>query len=212
MSQIKPYRFYILYVLLALAAVYVLTRSEAAIPVNKPFELFPQKIGEWRMVGQARFDKQVLDVLKPTDYLSRTYMSEDGHQLTLYIGYHDGGPLSGPIHSPKQCLPGSGWNRLQDEVRSVEVNGKQIPYVSASYQKETEKQLFLYWFQVREQILTNEYALKLATAKNAILNNRRDSSFVRLSIPATENEDLARQKGAQFIQAFFPAISETLPH
>ncbi|MCK4622617.1 MAG: exosortase-associated EpsI family protein [Desulfuromonadales bacterium] len=117
MGQIKPYRFYILYVLLALAAVYVLTRSEAAIPVNKPFELFPQKIGEWRMVGQD--------------------------QLTN---------------------------------------------------------------------LTNEYGLKLATAKNAILNNRRDSSFIRLSIPATENEDLARQKGAQFIQAFFPAISATLPH
>jgi EpsI family protein len=210
--MIKPSRFYILLILLGLAALYVHTRSEAAVPANKPLELFPQRVDSWRMTGQDRFDERVLAVLRPADYLSRAYVDSEGHRLSLYIGFHDGGPQSGPIHSPKQCLPGSGWNRLRDEVRSVSVAGQEIPYVSAIYQKDVQKQLFLYWFQVRDDILTNEYALKLAMARNSFLANRRDSSFIRLALSVTDDDERAAIKiGEGFIRDFFPAIKSSLP-
>ncbi len=211
MHIIKPWRFYLLFVLLGLAAIYVYTRSEAAVPVNKPLNLFPQKVGDWMMTGEARFDERVLAVLLPTDYLSRSYIDSHGNKLSLYIGFHDGGPNSGPIHSPKQCLPGSGWNYLSNEVKQVSVGGENIPYVSAIYQKDIEKQLFLYWFQVRDQILTNEYVLKLAMVQNSMLSNRRDSAFIRLSVMATDGVDVASAIGEQFIRDFFPAIREALP-
>jgi len=211
MQSIKPWRFYLLFILLGLAALYVYTRTEAAVPVNKPLDQFPQKAGDWTMTGQARFDERVLAVLLPTDYLSRSYANSQGNRLSLYIGFHDGGPDSGPIHSPKQCLPGSGWNYLKAENRDVTVNGKTVPYVSAIYQKDTEKQLFLYWFQVRDQILTNEYALKLAMVKNSVLSNRRDSAFIRLSVMVNEDERQAIDVGEKFISDFFPAIREALP-
>ncbi len=164
------------------------------------------------MTGQARFDERVLAVLLPSDYLSRTYKNSQGERVSLYIGYHDGGPDSGPIHSPKQCLPGSGWNRLDDEARTVSVDGRLVNYVGATYQKDMAKQLFLYWFQVRDRFLTNEYALKLAMAKNSFLSNRRDSSFIRLSVMIGENERKARLVGENFIKAFLPAIQESLPN
>lgn len=211
MQSIKTWRFIVLYILLGLAAVYVHTRSEASVPVNKPLDLFPQRAGDWVMTGQARFDERVLAVLLPSDYLSRTYENSQGERVSLYIGYHDGGPDSGPIHSPKQCLPGSGWNRLDDEARSVSVDGQPVDYVRATYQKDAEKQMFLYWFQVRDQFLTNEYALKFAMAKNSFLSNRRDSSFIRLSVMIGEDEEKARLIGEDFIAAFLPAIQESLP-
>ena len=211
MQVIKTWRFIVLYILLGLAALYVYTRSEVAVPVNQSLSLFPQQMGDWTMTGQARFDERVLAVLLPTDYLSRSYENSRGEKLSLYIGYHDGGPNSGPIHSPKQCLPGSGWNRLDDEARQLNVNGKQMDYVSSLYQKDTQKQLFLYWFQVRDQFLTNEYALKFAMAKNSFLSNRRDSSFIRLSVMVKDGEDEARLIGENFIKAFLPAIQESLP-
>ncbi len=211
MQIIKPWRFYLLFILLGLAAFYVYTRTEADIPINKPLDQFPARAGDWTMTGQARFDERVLAVLLPTDYLSRSYADSAGDRLSLYIGFHNGGPDSGPIHSPKQCLPGSGWNRLAEEVRHVTLDGEDIPYVSAIYQKDSEKQLFLYWFQVRDQILTNEYALKLAMIKNSVLSNRRDSAFIRLSLMATDNEKKATEIGEQFIRDFYPAIREALP-
>lgn len=211
MQIIKPWRFYLLFILLGIAAFYVYTRSEADVPINKSLDQFPQKMGDWTMTGQARFDERVLAVLLPTDYLSRSYADSEDHKLSLYIGFHNGGPSSGPIHSPKQCLPGSGWNRVNEVVRHVQVKDQTIPYVSAIYQKDSEKQLFLYWFQVRDQIVTNEYALKLAMIKNSVLSNRRDSAFIRLSVMATDNEKQATEIGEQFIRDFFPAIREALP-
>ena len=209
--MIKLSRFIILYLLLLGAAAYVYARSEVAVPAIQPLDLFPQHLGDWTMTGQARFDERTLAVLLPTDYLSRSYQSKAGEQLSLYIGYHDGGPDSGPIHSPRQCLPGSGWSRLRDEVRQVEVGGEMVPYVSSLYQKETETQLFLYWFQVQDAVLTDEYSLKLAQIKNSILANRRESAFIRLSVEATDREALALAVGEQFIRDFYPAIKASLP-
>ena len=211
MQIIKSWRFYLLFIFLGFAAFYVYTRSEADVPINTPLDQFPQHAGGWTMTGQSRFDERVLAVLLPTDYLSRSYTNSRGEKLSLYIGFHNGGPNSGPIHSPKQCLPGSGWNRLTEVVRHVELNGDKIPYVSAIYQKDTEKQLFLYWFQVRDQILTNEYALKLAMVKNSVLSNRRDSSFIRLSVMATDGEEKATEIGEQFVRDFYPAMRQALP-
>ena len=209
--MIKVWRFVVVYLLLIGAAAYVYARTEVAVPVAQPLDLFPQRVASWTMTGQARFDERTLEVLKPSDYLSRSYRSDSGQQVSLYIGYHDGGPQSGPIHSPRQCLPGSGWNRLTDQVREIDVDGKTLVYVSSIYQKETEKQMFLYWFQVRDAQLTNEYSLKLEQIKNSVLANRRDSSFIRLSLMATDSEEEALQTGEQFIQDFYPAISRFLP-
>ncbi len=211
MQKLTFMRFFILYVLIGLTAVYVYMRTEIAVPVGKSLDLFPQQAGDWSMTGQAHFDERVLAVLLPTDYLSRTYIDKQNHSVSLYIGYHDGGPLSGPIHSPKHCLPGSGWNRLSEQVYQVDVNGEPVDYVAAIYQKDVERQLFLYWFQVRDQFLTNEYALKLARLKNSLLSNRRDSSFIRLSVMIDADEKQAIATGERFIRDFFPAIREALP-
>ncbi|SHJ56305.1 EpsI family protein [Malonomonas rubra DSM 5091] len=209
--MIKTWRFLLLYAVLALAAAYVYARSEVAVPVNQPLDLFPQKVGAWQMTGQARFDERTLEVLRPADYLSRSYRNTDGEQVSLYIGYHDGGPDSGAIHSPRQCLPGSGWNRLDSRVAEVKIAGETVPYVQAIYQKDAEKQLFLYWFQLRDAIVTDEYRMKIEQVKNSIIANRRDSSFIRLSVMATDRVDKAIAVGEKFIHDFYPAITSALP-
>lgn len=211
MNTIKSWRFLLIFVLLGLAALYVYNHPALAVPANKPLELLPQRLDGWGMTGQDRFDERVLEVLLPTDYVSRAYRNDQGQRLGLYIGYHGGGPDSGPIHSPKQCLPGSGWERLSSEAHELQVNGQPVSYVAAVYQKGAARQLFLYWFQVRDQSLTNEYALKLELLKNALLSNRRDSSFVRLAVTIDESQEQARQIGEDFMLAFVPAIRAALP-
>ncbi len=211
MSNIKTWRFIVLYIIIGVAALYVHTRSEASVPVNKPLDLFPRQSLGWSMVGEARFDERVLAVLLPTDYLSRSYRNENGDVVGLYVGYHDGGPDSGPIHSPRQCLPGSGWTPVHSSSHEMPVSGTTVSYVTSLYQKDSSKQLFLYWFQVGGEYLTNEYALKFSMAKNSFLKNQRESSFIRISVPVNDSEDDARKIGESFIQAFAPAISDSLP-
>ncbi len=204
-------RFVTVGVLFAVMALFVHTHASVSVPMNKPFTEYPLVVGEWRMSNQSIFSQAILDVLKPTDYLAREYTGADGAKVYLYVGYHNGGPDAGPIHSPKNCLPGSGWFRVSESVEALTVDGVKFNVVRALYQKGDAKDLFLYWFQVRDRALTDEYALKIAETMNSLTDRRRDSSFVRISVRFDREEEKAYAAGVRFIATHRPLLMQFLP-
>src|SRR4051812_19026439 len=83
-------------------------RPEAA-PVRHSFAEFPMQIGAWHGIQEPPFDKAILDVLGLDDYLTRTYYTDDKSAAGIYIGFWDSQRQGDTIHSPANCLPGSGW-------------------------------------------------------------------------------------------------------
>ncbi len=57
-------RYLIVYLLLGLAAVFISTHETLAVPVNKPLAEIPTILEEWKMVGQSRFNPDVLKQLQ----------------------------------------------------------------------------------------------------------------------------------------------------
>ena len=163
------------------------------------------------MTSQARFSEDILNVLKPTDYLSRNYEGSSVKRIGLYIGYHDGGNESGEIHSPKNCLPGSGWQELSAAKMDLNEPLGKISLVKAIYQKGESRELFLYWFQVQDKTLSDEYSLKLAEITSSIIHGRKDAAFIRVSVPIEVGEHEAAAAGVRFIRDFYPLIREFLP-
>lgn len=205
------FRYVIVYLLLGLTALFLYTHETTAVPVNQPLAEIPTSIGNWRMVEEAYFNPEMLAVLQPTDYLYRVYKDPAGNRVTLYLGYHAGGPDSGPIHSPKHCLPASGWLEISESQQTIPLDQGQLPVVQAIYQNDDQKEMFFYYFQVKGRVLTNEYALKLAEVINSMLYNRRDSAFIRISVPFTEDQARAAQVGEQFAARIHPHIDMVLP-
>ena len=205
------FRYIIVYLLLGLTALFIATHENIEVPVNEPLTNISTNLDEWTMVGQYHFDAQVLEVLKPTDYLYRSYKDQSGHRVTLYLGYHSGGPGSGQIHSPKQCLPGGGWFKHSEVKRTIRLSDTELPFVQAVYQKDDQKELFFYFFQVKGQVLTNEYALKVAEIANSIFHRRRDSAFIRISIPFQGELSEATEVGDRFLASIYPQIASVLP-
>jgi EpsI family protein len=204
-------RFIVVYVLLGITALYIFTHSDISVPINRPFSEFPAQVGGWSMTAHQEFSADVLNVLKPADYLARQYAAPDGRQVSLYLGYHSGGKDSGGIHSPKHCLPGSGWYEVSTEKSVADAGGTKINLVRAVYQKGESREMFLYWFQVRDKSLDDEYRLKLAEIMNSVTGRRRDSTFVRISVPYETDQAKAEALGRQFIRDFQPVIREFLP-
>lgn len=204
-------RFAVVYLLLAVAALYLNLHTDLPVPVKRPFNEFPDQIGSWRMISGSEFSADVLGVLRPTDYLYRRYTESGGKNVTLYIGYHGGGKDSGEIHSPRHCLPGSGWYEISTRRRDLDVAGSRINLVQSVYQKGTGKELFLYWFQVRDKTMNEEYSLKVAQIAGSLLQRRRDSSFIRISVPFEGDERAALQLGEMFVRDFRPTIMQFLP-
>jgi EpsI family protein len=163
------------------------------------------------MSKRNEFSENILNVLKPTDYLYREYKDAGGKTVGLYVGYHSGGKESGGIHSPKHCLPGSGWYEMSSRRGVLKIPGGTINLVRAIYQKGESRELFIYWFQVRDHSISDEYSLKMAEIMNSVLYRRRDESFIRVSVPIGLDIGQATDIGEQFIRDFEPVFREYLP-
>lgn len=209
--MIPRYRFIVVYALLLAATLYLHTHEEFAVPTGRPLSEIPLHQGDWTMTGETRFSEQVLAVLNPSDYLYRVYRDAEGRRVTFYLGYHNGGKDTGPIHSPKHCLPGGGWFELSERKMALPIGEKGVRLVRSVYQNGGAKEMFLYWFHVKGKTLNNEYSLKLAEVANSILHSRRDSAFIRISIPFEEDEEGAFEAGRRFIEEFYPQIQAVLP-
>jgi EpsI family protein len=199
------------YVLLIATALFINMHTDISIPTNRPFSDFPTQVRSWRMSSKAEFSANVLNVLKPTDYISRQYKSADGKVVDLYIGFHSGGKGSGGIHSPKHCLPGSGWYEVSSKRGVLDTPGGNVNLVYSVYQKGERKELFLYWFQMMGQSISDEYLLKLSEIKNSIMHRRRDKTFIRISVPFEDKETEAVAIAEQFARDFEPTFREFLP-
>jgi exosortase D (VPLPA-CTERM-specific) len=204
-------KFAAVFLLLAAGALYLNLHQDLLVPMNKPLDQFPRVVSGWRMTQEYSMTPDIQKVLMATDTLSRSYTTADGKTVDIYIGYHGGGKESGEIHSPKHCLPGSGWQEVSTQSRLLEVSGTKINLVQAVYQKGGNRELFLYWFQVQSKTISDEYSLKIAEITNSILNRRRDASFIRVSLPYGADEPGAAATGERFIGDFMPVIHEFLP-
>ncbi|MDY0212474.1 MAG: EpsI family protein [Desulfuromonadaceae bacterium] len=205
-------RFYAVYLLLALTVVFLGFHRDVKIPAALPLEGIPYVLKDWVKIDEVYFSEAVLRQLRPTDYLYRVYKNEQNQQVAFYLGYHGGGPDSGPIHSPKHCLPGSGWRPLTQQIRKMRIGNEEIQCVEAVYQNGDSREMFLYWYQVKGETLTSEYMLKLSEIVNSILYRRRDSAFVRISTTYQSNQVMQLELVEQFVRDFYPAIQSVLPH
>lgn len=204
-------RFFVIFVLLAGMGLYMSFHRDLFVPLAKPFGEFPPVHNGWRMVGQSSLSKNVIKVLMPTEYLSRRYVASDGTTVDMYLSFFDGGPNSGGIHSPKHCLPGSGWFEMSSERTVMDLGGERVNLVRAVYAMGEQRELIYYWFTMRGQTMSDEYSLKLAEITGSMFHSRRDQSFIRISIQTGNNLDGARQRVEDFLHDFYPVIRAFLP-
>lgn len=209
--MIGKVRFLVVYLLLLAVGVYMSLHRDIKVPMAAPLESFPATLNGWRVAGEYGLSEDIQKVLRATDVLSRSYVDPQGRPVTLYVGYHAGGKESGEIHSPKHCLPGSGWFEVSSVRRQLELPQGKLNLVQAVYRKGEGSEMFLYWFQVRDKSISSEYALKLSEIVNSVLYRRRDASFIRVSVPFEGDEKRARETGERFITDFLPTLRKFLP-
>ena len=184
------------------------------IPSKKSFSTFPKKIGEW--IGQESFfDQKVYEILGVEDSVLISYRDPDGKEVQLYVGYYDSQREGDLIHSPKNCMPGSGWKITQTSLEEVTLPGskrKTIKVIKLILEKGIHKQVVLYWFQSRGRFISSEYLQKIYLVWDAIFKNRTDGSFVRLIAPLhREGMEYTLDYLKTFAQKLIPVLEEYIP-
>src|SRR5262249_10513952 len=117
-------------------------------------------------------------------------------------------------HSPKNCLPGSGWEPSKEDYLQVSIPGMAQPIQVNRYivAKGEEKSLVLYWYQSEDRVIASEYRAKLWTVTDAILRNRTDTALVRVVFLVLANDEAtAQEQAVDFVQSFFMPLRRYLP-
>jgi EpsI family protein len=191
-AKLSNPRLLIILLLFAVTATVIhLSGNVTKIPIKKDLESFPRKIGEWTLIGKSFFADNINEMLGVDDYINYTYATPSGQTANLYLSYFGAVGVTGAYHSPRNCLPGGGWNvvslepvPLDDQAKGIGVGKIQ----RAIIQKGTEKQVVFYWFYNRGRVITSEYWDKIYLVLDALFKGRRDGSFIRIIAPLS-NED-----------------------
>lgn len=186
------------------------------IPERKAFVTFPSEVGLWH--GQNQYlSKLYLDELKLTDYVVMDYFnSETGNKVNFYSAYYETQRKGAGVHSPRSCIPGSGWRITLFEEQVLPeftIEGESLHIDRAIIEKGENKQLVYFWFQQRGRTLTNEYLMKWYIFYDSLTMNRTDGALVRLVTDINSGEDLsnADQRIQGLLRDILPQLGNYIP-
>ncbi len=186
--------FYITVVLLIVAMFFTQRVPHGkTMPLQKDIVTFKPQIGSWKGGPHRPFEQNILDVLRVDEYLNRTYHNSEEDWISLYIGYFADQLLGKTIHSPRNCMPGSGWNFTQMKTVTIDIPGERplvVHAVRAILVDGEERMFTYYWYQSRGRFLTSEYWHKISMVLDAIRYNRTDGALVRVLAPLPKNADI----------------------
>lgn len=206
----KP--FYITMALLLITAFFVYRAPHGqSMPLKQDFENFPDHIGVWKGSENRSLDPKVLDILRVDHYLDRVYRNDAGQWISLYIGYFADQKDGETVHSPRNCMPGSGWNFLETQEVTLQAPSKKpltIHALRAVLVSGEERLLTYYWYLSRGRFETSEYWQKINLVTDAIRYNRTDGSLVRVLAPVSAKGDLTQIDAMlqDFIIQFTPTL------
>ena len=186
------------------------------VPVPRPLKEFSKQLGDWTATVEGVIDQETLDVLRADDTLSRVYrQSGTGRPAALFVAYFKSQRTGQAPHSPKNCLPGSGWAPSASGVITLPIQGRAEPIQVNRYlvSNGENQSVVLYWYQSRDRVIASEYTAKFYVVADSIRYHRSDTALVRVVTPVLGgDQDAATQAAAQFVQTFFQPLRQLLPN
>lgn len=161
------------------------TRQQSAMPLQGDltsvlstvdgFEVREQTIGEdeRRVAGMS-------------DYVARQYLRGGTVAFTTLVSYYDRQTQGKTIHSPRNCLPGAGWEIVNGAT--VVVRSGSTDYRVNRYVLKNGRYVALayYWYQGRGRVTADEYAVKWNLLRDAALLGRTEEALVRIVVPVPD--------------------------
>ena len=188
-----------------------MSHGEAIVP-RQPLHDLPYQLGGWKGEEQP-LQLRVVQAVSVNDYTNRVYSYLAEAPVQLYVGYYASQRSGDTIHSPKNCLPGAGWDPIQSGYATISIpTGRKIVVNEYVIQQDQNKQLVFYWYQGRGRVIASEYAGKFWMVADAISRNRTDGALVRLVTPMNDGEDKARARLVNLTQILFPSLDKLIPN
>jgi EpsI family protein len=171
---------------------------------------FTSDIGSSR--GEDRpFESEIVRAIGADDYLNRIYVGS-GLPIELYIGYYKDQRTGDRIHSPKNCLPGSGWEPVHSSrIEIGVVDGVPVVVNGFVVAQGAKRDMVLYWYQSHGRIIASEYWAKFWLVADALNHRSADGAIIRIWTTAADGEASSRARAVEFARHVYPQVAKFLP-
>jgi EpsI family protein len=192
---------------------------DRVIPARTSFAEFPLELDGWSCPERGEIPPEVWKNLGATDVLLCDYFRSDPATIvSVYVGYHEsqvreqgGGSGENSIHPPAHCLPGSGWDIIDNRTVPLEIDGlpgEQHSVKRLVIAKGDQRQLVYYWYQSQGRVIAEDWKKILYVGLDRAMRGRTDGSLVRFTIPIVRGDE---QRAEQAFRDLAPRVIERLP-
>jgi EpsI family protein len=155
-------------------------------------------------------------------YVARAYWQDSVPAFSIFVSYYERQTQGRTIHSPRNCLPGAGWDVITNGTAALDAGArKEIVnrYVLRNEQGATA--VVFYWYQGRGRVVANEYAVKWNLLRDAALAGHTEEALVRVVVPVVagrsdapevaQSIDAANAIGTKVASRLLADVSRVLP-
>jgi EpsI family protein len=198
------------------AAYYATASRPELTPPAAPLSSFPSVLPGWIAIGDYPVAKEIQEILKADDILNRAYTNPSGRtRVDFFIAYFKTQRTGATPHSPRNCLPGSGYEPVEPaRTILIEIPGAAAPLTTNRYvvARGEDKVAVLYWYQGHGRTIANEFSAKLWLVADSIRYRRSDTALVKVQVPVGQGDSGgAVGTAVAFVRAAYPALAAQLP-
>jgi EpsI family protein len=171
-------------------------------------DTIPMEIDDWQGSSAEKLSQAEEDVLRASSYIKRNYDREDASNAGLFVAFYAMQRAGEAMHSPKHCLPGSGWEIWNYSETEVPFEDG-VAVINKYYiQRGQDRLLVLYWYQSYDRIVASEYYAKICLVWDSVVAQRTSGSIVRITVADTPEGE---RQALDLASKMMPLVKSVLP-
>jgi EpsI family protein len=191
-------------------------KPQRAMELRQPLpEAVPLVLAGWeaREMEISEAEQQIAGM---SSFVNRLYLQPAAGdapvgRFTVYVGYYERQAQGSTIHSPRNCLPGGGWEPLTSSRPLIPTPLGEVPVNRYLIGNGPAKAVVLYWYQGRGRVAANEYLVKWDLLRDQATLGRSDEALVRVIVPVTTTDEAAFQQAAEVAGELMVYVDRALP-
>lgn len=186
------------------------SEQQLNIPERERLASLPLEFTGWK-IQERPLDVETEQALGADDYIVLDMLSPspEQEQFNLYVAYLEAQRDGRSWHSPRQCLPGGGWEFVTQEIIPAnDDNPFGHPYNRILMKRGETSYLVYYWYEQRGRYVADEIWMKLLLIWDVATKQRSDGSMIRLMSPIQRDETV--EDADLRLQGFRRTVGEKL--
>jgi EpsI family protein len=189
-------------------------RSQDAVPLATPLDQVLPTVPGYTMRSQQLSDDE-RRVAGMNQYIARVFSRDSVVAFSTFVSYYERQTQGKTIHSPRNCLPGAGWEILSGGPAEVPVDGVNRTLNRYILKHGAASAVVYYWYQGRGRVVANEYRVKWNLLRDAALAGHTEEALVRVVVfvrPQGESSSDDDKKALANASALGADIAARLSH